>query len=311
MNKFLKNFIIFSLSLIIIGELLVRSFNLVSDIPHRLIDDVTGIQMYKSNQSGYFKNSKEKWIVNDYGWLGVSSIDKYPLFSIIGDSYIENMMNPISCNQGSVLQAQFTDYSFFEAGRSGVSFIESLEISKYLDTLIQPNHHLIYLGNSDFNESVVSMGRKTDIMQIDLNTKEIISPKLKSPFVKKIIYSVKLLYYLYLRFPLFVEKQNSAEITKINVKNKSVFNDSELIDLFEYCSKNYNTNKILLILHPEIDERIVKLAKSFNFSNFVLKKSEKSWRFSSEDSHWSCYGHEQAAKQIIPIIDSLVKTKYY
>jgi hypothetical protein len=307
MKRFFKQLIFFTFLLVIIGEILIRSFGLVPDIPRRFIDENTGIQMYKPKQSGYFKNLKVKWIVNDYGWLGISNIDKNPLFSIIGDSFIENIMNPISCNQGSLLQARFADFSFFEAGRSGVTFIESLEISKYLDTLIQPKYHLIYLSDGDFIESIVSKGRKNDIMQIDLNKKEIIRAELKSPWLKRILYSIKSLYYMYLRFPLFVEKQNPSVTMKSSAQSKFEFSDLELIKLFEYCSTNYNLNKILLIFHPDTDERIIKIAKSFHFSNFKLKKSNNSWSFSDEDDHWSCYGHEEAANQIAPIIDSIAK----
>lgn len=307
MNKFIIQLFLFIFLLSISGEIFIRSFKLTSDIPQRYIEHNSGIQMYKPNQSGYYRQAKEKWHVNDYGWLGISNTNKRTLFSIIGDSYIENLMNPISCNQGSILQSHFKDYSFFEAGRSGVTFIEALEISKYLDTIIKPTYHLIYIGNGDFNESILSEGRLTDRVQIDLDKKSILKAELKSPTAKKILYSSKLIYYLYLRFPLFVDQQNMEQTKKPTTNNKSEFNVPELSKLFEFCSTEYNLNKIILIFHPNTDKNIIKLSKSFGFNSFKLVEHNKSWALGKHDGHWSCYGHREAANQILPLIDSISK----
>ena len=123
---------IFSYILFLTGEVIIRVFNLVSDIPERYADEY-GVQRYKPGQSGRFKDVKSKWHVNDYGWVGTSKIENDTVISIIGDSYIENLMNPMECNQGSILKSYYPNYSFFEAGRSGVTFIEAMEITKIFD----------------------------------------------------------------------------------------------------------------------------------------------------------------------------------
>ncbi|PID28633.1 MAG: hypothetical protein CSB55_03615 [Candidatus Cloacimonadota bacterium] len=92
--------------------------------------DKYGIQRYKPKQSGYYAKSSVKCNSNEYGWLGTHGVKKGFTVSVIGDSYIENIMNPIECHQGSILQKYFPDYCFFEAGRSGIIFIKAMEISK-------------------------------------------------------------------------------------------------------------------------------------------------------------------------------------
>lgn len=305
MRKFITQIALFVVLACAASEIIIRAFKLTSDIPQRTIDSKTGIQLLKPGQSGYYKKAKEKWTVNKYGWLGIANTNKKPLFSIIGDSYIENIMNPISCNQGYILQKEFEDYSFFEAGRSGVTFIEGMEISKYLDSLIQPTFHLIYVGNGDFNESILSKGRYTDRMQIDLEKRLIIKSKMKSPIAKRILYSSKFLYYMYLRFPVLVEKQNMGEINE-NAFNKSKLDTLALSKLFEYCSEEYDLNKIILIFHPMTADLIRDLANYYGFKSLLLNETSEKWALGLNDGHWSCYGHNEAAKQIIPMINNLV-----
>lgn len=306
MIKFLSQLTLFAIITFGTGELIVRTLKLTSDIPQRFLEPETGLQLYKPGQSGYYRKAKEKWRVNDYGMLGVADTSKKPLFSIIGDSFIENIMNPISCNQGFLLQSHFKNYSFFEAGRSGVNFIEALEISNYLETIISPTYHLIYLGNSDFIESIISQGRYSDRVQIDLNQKLIIKAKLKYPLAKRFLYSSKLLYYLYLRFPLFVNKNNKGETTSNNIIKKPNINIFEISKLFNFCSSRYNLNKIILVFHPNTNDKIIEQATLSGFKNILLKEYSNGWALSKHDSHWSCYGHKEATKQIIPLIESVV-----
>src|SRR5690606_11881308 len=126
----------------------------------------------------------------------------------VGDSYIENIMNPMACNQGTFLNSYFKNIGFFEAGRSGVTFIEAMEITNLLDSTIHPDLHLVYVSSDDFHESIANEHRYADRMQIDVASGVIMNGALKAPGAKKILYNWKLLYYLYLRFPLFVNAQN-------------------------------------------------------------------------------------------------------
>lgn len=297
MKKFMIMLLSFLLFLTLSGELIVRVLKLTPDIPHLYVDQ-TGIQRYVPGQTGYFSEANAKWEVNNYGWLGVADTENESIISIIGDSYIENMMNPISCNQGSILKSYFKDYGFFEAGRSGVTFIESMQITKLLDSTIKPKMHLIYVAADDFSESNATY-RLKDRMQLNLASNTIVNGELKAPGLKKILYNFKVFYYLYLRFPLFVSEKNKESHTETVKKVKTIDYDG-LKRILNYCQKNYDLSKIVLVFHPDTPQEIDSLARNYGFSTIKLNTTgdEKSWAVSSADGHWSCYGHHEVAKQI-------------
>jgi hypothetical protein len=306
MKRFLKTILIFAFILFITGELIVRAFQLVPEIPERYIDDY-GIQRYKPNQSGYFTKAVTKWNVNKYGWVGTHEVKKDRTISIIGDSFIENLMNPIECNQGSLLKQDLPNYAFFEAARSGITFIEAFEITNVLEKEINPLYHLIYVSDNDFYESISEINRQTDKLQISVTDKKLLPTQLKSPGLKKVLYNIKLLYYFYLKYPFFIEKQNQGKksnaIFETNKFDSVMFND-----LLSYCSYNYKLNKIILVLRPNTDKRIVALLNSYNIKTILLNSTnDKSWERSSVDEHWSCYGHHQASKQVIIKLKELLK----
>jgi len=298
MNKLLFKLIVFLLFVFLTGEVIVRLAKLTADIPQRFVDE-TGIQRYIPGQSGYLARSDYKWVVNDYGWIGkADTSNSENIISIVGDSFIENIMNPISCNQGTLLGSYYKNISFFEAGRSGVTFIESMEITKLLDTTIAPRKHLLYIGKGGLYKSISNKQRFTDAIQLDLEKKSILKGKLKYPKLKYILYNIKLLYYLYIKFPLLVSDQNKGEIVNKLAKRKEIDLNS-VNELFQYCNDNYNMNNIIFVIRPGVKKEIIKLAKEFEFKMIVLNsEGDKSWGLGNHDGHWSCYGHDQAAKQI-------------
>jgi hypothetical protein len=279
------------------GEIVVRLFRLAPDIPMRYID-ANGIQKYLPDQSGFRNSGNLHWIVNKYGWVGISDTKEDTVISIIGDSYIENMMNPRYCNQGAILKEYFPNIGFFEAGRSGVSFIEALEIAKSLQTEIKPKMNLVYLGNSDILESLANRIRFPDRMQIDLSNNTIAYPKLKSKTLKNILYSNKLLYYLYLRYPIFVDEQNKETGKSLDADLVGEFLFS-IEKLFAYCSSEYNTRSIVLVFQPETDQRIIDIAEKNQFEILILTNTHHdNWALGEHDAHWSCYGHKIVAAQV-------------
>ncbi|MET3113387.1 hypothetical protein AAKU52_001110 [Pedobacter sp. CG_S7] len=297
MKNFLLKLLTFTFFITLSGELIIRVLKLTPDIPHLYVDQ-TGIQRYVPGQKGYFSKANEQWEVNNYGWLGVADVKSDSIISIIGDSYIENMMNPISCNQGSILKSYFKDYGFFEAGRSGVTFIEAMQITKLLDSTIKPKMHLIYVAADDFSESNATF-RFKDRMQLNLISNTIVNGELKAPGLKKILYNCKVLYYLYLRFPLFVSEKNKESHTEAAKKVKTI-DVKSLKSILSYCQKNYDLSKIVLVFHPDTPKEIDSLAREYGFKTIELNTTgdKKSWAVSSVDGHWSCYGHHEVAKQI-------------
>jgi hypothetical protein len=278
---------------------------LVPDIPSRFVD-AYGVQRYHPGQSGYYKSTDLHWEVNQYGWLGASDTEEDTLFLLVGDSFIENLLNPRSCNQGNLLKAYYPSYGFFEAARSGVTLIEALKISAEMDSLLDPTFHLIYASSDDFVESISNVHRYSDRMQVNLDESKLLPGKLKSPQIKKILYNVKLLYYLYLRFPIFVEKQNKNSFTK---NDTTVFDEyeNELESLFKYCSNNYDLSKTVFIFHPGINDQIVQLANEYGIHTFKLvHDQDENWGFGKHDGHWSCYGQQEVASRVSQKIKSLI-----
>ncbi|WP_149695205.1 hypothetical protein [Chitinophaga sp. CF418] len=280
------------------GEIIIRVFRLVPDVPQRFVDK-TGIQRYIPGQHGYFTRATEPWHINQYGWLGMADTKNDTLISIIGDSYIENMMNPRSCNQGSLLKGYMPDYGFFEAGRSGVSFIEAMEISNFLDSTIHPKYNLLYVSNSDFTESLTNKKRLSDIVQIDLKNNKILVGTLKSPKLKKMLYSCKLLYFLYLKFPVLVNKEDKEKHQHTDASSQP-FEEQDINQLFQYCQNHYKIKKTMLVFHPGADKRVIQLASQYGFRTIILDSSQdkRSWALNENDGHWSCYGHSRVAEQV-------------
>ena len=306
MKLFLIRLITFAFILCCVGEVIIRLFQLVPDIPERYIDE-NGIQKYKQGQSGYYARGAEKWVVNEDGWLGFNGKEPGNTITVIGDSYIENIMNPMECNQGSILKQKMPKYAYFEAGRSGVSFIEAMELSKNLQTDLNPEFQLLYLSENDFYESISELNRYPDRVQISIKDKKILPSVLKSPGMKKVLYSVKLVYYMYLKFPVFVSKQNKGETVKSTTRVKN-FDNPFFKKLFIYCDNNYELEKLVFIFHPNTNQSIIDLANEFKIKNIVLdSQGDASWGLGSHDGHWSCYGHNRVGEQVTKGFSLLTK----
>lgn len=304
MNKFLKNLILLLILSFAIGEVVVRLTYAVADIPRRTID-VNGIQKYLPDQAGYWKGGKHQWIINKLGWPGELPKSYDNLVAIIGDSYIENFMNPIDCHQSSFLKKEMGEYNFIEASRSGVSFIEAMEISKEMDSL-KPIHSLIYLKDEDFNESIIQIKPMSDVTQLNIKTKIIEKGEIKSSGLKNILYTFKILYYLYNRFPGNVLNEENDESKEI--MNKLKFH-REISELINYIKINYVISNKTLVFQPNSNKLIIEMCQTAGFNIIELNSNnDDSWIF-DYDSHWTCYGHERAAKQVKKNLFNILEKK--
>lgn len=297
MKKFIKNLVFFFLFALIVGELIIRVTHAVTDLPQRIIDEY-GIQKYYPNQSGYWVGGEHEWVINKLGWPGELPDNYNNLVTIIGDSFIENFMNPSACHQSVLLKKRLDNYNFIEAARSGVSFIEAMEVSKQFDSL-NPKYNLIYVSGGDFYESVSSILPAVDITQLNVEKSKIIYGQMKSPGLKKILYNWKLLYYFYNKFPLNFSKSvaKSVKIEKEENKNEFKF-QKEIQSLVNYTKLNYNIKNKILVFHPNSESEIIEICKNAGFKVIVLNSdNDQSWTF-EHDKHWTCYGHSQVARQI-------------
>ncbi len=306
MLKLFKTLIAYGIYALIVGELIVRLFSLSSDVPQRVITK-DGIQKYLPNQKGSFGKGTHDWQINERGWAGELPKNYNNLITIIGDSFIENFMNPDACHQSMYLKSALPEFNFLEAGRSGVSFIESLEISKHLDSL-NPKIQLIYLGDYDIEESIANISKKPDITQLDLSNSTIINGKLKAPLLKKILYNWKFMYYLYSKFPLdFNKKKKPKKDSEPVIKPvmiPSIEKHNEAFEkLVKYAAENYKVDDKILILKPVSTKKLEGLLRKYGFNVILLDNQQDEWTF-VYDRHWTCFGHEEASKQIAKKISS-------
>ncbi|MCV6628455.1 MAG: hypothetical protein OIF50_01205 [Flavobacteriaceae bacterium] len=297
MSGFLKRLVAFVIVGLLLGEIVSRVLVLNSDVPRREINQY-GIQSYIPNQKGDFKGGAHQWQINQTGWPGPMPDSFDNVVTILGDSFIENFMSPDSHHQNSLMKKEFPNYNFYEAARSGVSFIEAMEISKQLDSL-QPKMQIIHLHDSDLRESIVQIQALSDITQVDLESQKIVFGEMKRPGLKLVLYNWKFAYYLFNRFsPSFIRmihpKPKEAENKKVS--------DPDFLPqyeaLFRYTKSNYKIADKLLVFRPESDSKIVDLATRMGFRTIWLdSKGDPSWTF-DYDHHWTSFGHERVALQL-------------
>ena len=298
MITIIKNIITFLVIFFIIGEITVRLKNAVSDIPQRQIDE-SGIQKYYPNQQGFWRGGTHAWHVNELGWPGYLPKNYDNLISIIGDSFIENFMNPNDCHQSVFLKEKLKNFNFIEAGRSGVSFIEAMEISKQLSKY-KPITNLIYVNDKDFYQSIVEIEKANDITQFSLDSKSVVNGEMKSPGLKKVLYNWKFVYFLYNKLSvidlgLLDDDVNQKKI----ITDNSKINIEKVFQLLDYIELNYRIDAFTLVFHPHSNKEIIKKCEDIGFNIIILNDDidDQSWSF-EDDHHWTCYGHEKAAEQV-------------
>lgn len=304
MNRFIKYLVLFFIIGVVIGEVVVRTLHLTNDVPQRTIGK-DNIQKYVPVQHGYWNKGAHQWQINKLGWAGRLPEKYVNLVTVIGDSYIENFMNPDDCHQGVLLKELLPEHNFLEAGRSGVSFIEAMEIAKSIDSL-NPEFHLLYMNNSDFTESIKSVKPMIDIAQLDLKNGKIVPGEMKFALAKRLLYSCKFAYYLFNRFSQPTQTPN-APAPKNNFDFGKI--EAELGQLFEFARTNYDIENKILVFHPDTDKLVVDYARNTGFKVIELNSSnEKSWTF-AYDPHWNCYGNERVAWQVSKSLAGLLYKK--
>lgn len=304
MKKFIKNIFCFVFIGLIAGEILARVFVISSDIPRRAIDR-NGIQKYIPNQHGNWKGGGHSWQINELGWPGPLPSKSNNLITIIGDSYIESFMNPDSCHQSVLLKERFPNHNFIEAARSGINLIEAIKIANQLDSL-KPIYHLLYIHDSDFEQSISQIKKIETISQLDTSSEQTIDGKMKSPFLKRILYNWKFAYYMYTTY-LVKSNKIGHEITK-KVEIKEI--EQNLIHfrkLLMFIKKESPIQNKILVFRPKSHQETIDLAREMGFKTISLIEPKNSkWSF-EHDPHWNCYGHEMVSKQVFENLKEFMK----
>ena len=288
MKKFIiKIFKYFAIFLLII-EMIIRLFSLTNDVPQRDIDEF-GLQVFLRNQNGISHGNN--WRVNENGFLGHNDVNGQNQILIIGDSFIENIMNPFDCRQSSFFKNK--GYDVFEIGRSGISFIEALEFYSKYRKKVNPQKTIFFVDSSDFRESIVEINKFEDRTQISLVNSKIFLGKIKAKYLKKILYNYKTLYFTYVKYLKSKKTKNNNEKIISFTNNYS----SYITKLIEYANNKYDLKNCLFAFRGRNDFKEDFLKFKINFMELNLKNKE--YRYSEKDSHWNCAGHKKASKLIL------------
>ena len=294
MKRFIIKIIKYLIVALLLLEIIIRLFTLTNDVPQRDIDE-NGLQVFRKNQEG--QSHGHKWKINSSGFLGHNKIKGANQVLIIGDSFVENIMNPFECRQSSFFKKN--GYDVFEIGRSGITFIESLEFYSKYKSKVNPKISIFIIDNPDFEESIQEINKLNDRVQISLKTSQLSLGKIKAKYIKKLLYNYKTLYYLYLKY-LKSQKSN------ITTQSKEVNHSNEETSLFvnkliRISNQNYDLKDCLFVFRGENDFKELFNQLNLNFIELNLKGVE--YMYSENDSHWSCKGHQIASEKILEYID--------
>ncbi len=256
--------------------------------------DNRGFYRYYPNQEGKYSNGNS-WVINSQGNTGYEVDFKDSLITIIGDSYIEALMNPPECHQSVILKRLLPKCNFYSIARSGANFLEELLIANDARMYTKTSKFAFIVNHSDFL-SLVEAGSD---YSIDTNTNKIFYPAFNHKKVDTKYYISK-----YFKFPYYIYRKLLAK----NTKQLEVSGDlsgklsheslSKVESMLRYLFKKYNTNNFIFICKPDTDSDFYKLLKKLKVRSTLLKTNNlKEWQH-EYDAHWNCFGHEQAAIQI-------------
>lgn len=297
MRRFLLKISLFLTIGLVLGEGIIRTFHLSIDVPEAYTADDHLIK-FKPNQTGNYINSSHKWVISKYGNFGYEppSLDK--LVTVIGDSYISNIMNPPRCHQANYLAKSNLPFNFYPSSRDGASFIEFMEMKKSLGNL-NPLLHLMYVRDWDFIESVVELGRKPLTVQYSLTSDELKYAEMTAGPVKSFLYNFKFPYYLYRKLlaTAFTDTENDPTQSEEQEKLQTI-DYTAIKTLLIHTRGNYKIDNVILVFSPDSDPHLIELVEKTGFKTIRLKSDNYDlWRLEN-DRHWSCLGHQQAAEQV-------------
>lgn len=279
---------------VLLGETVVRLFNMTIDVP-RMYMGSDHLIKFEPNQTGNYVNGEHQWVINKYGNFGYEPPALKSLVTVIGDSFISNMMNPPECHQANFLAQLNPDYNFYPTSRDGASFIEYMEMKRSLQHLKRVTN-LLYVHHSDFLESIADLQRKPLTVQVALEKDSVIYARLSSNPLKNALRNFKLGYYMYRNF--LIRANTSSISTNNSYKDKKSINYNAISALLDYVKTHYRIDDIILVFSPTTDQKVIELTKRKGFKTLALKaKDYSTWKL-KHDSHWSCTGHQKAAIQV-------------
>jgi hypothetical protein len=294
MKKYLFRIFVFVTVGALIGELTVRLFDLGVDFPESYQDESQLIR-YLPNQTGK-SVQRFQWFINEYGNYGPAPRSLDSLITVIGNSYIVNTMNPPECHQAYCLARENQDFNFFPISRDGSSFLEFMEMVKSVESL-NALKHMLYVHDEDFLYSVVEIKDQPLTVQYSLEKKEIRHALFATSKLKDLLYKSEFAYFIYRNYFVLADLNLFHKEEEVVEEEKSY--DYESLELlFDLVKGHYRIDNVLLVFFPGSDERLMAMAEQTGFETMELETDDYNSWLTSIGGHWSCYGHEEVARQV-------------
>lgn len=304
MKAYLIRILFFLLIGVLIGEFSARVFHLTVDVPKAYRDSDKLIKYYP-DQTG---NSSEgyKWKINKYGNFGYEPQSLDSLVTVIGNSYISNTMNPPECHQATYLAGMNSEYNIYPMSRDGACFLEDLEIAKSLESL-NPRKQFLYVNDYDFITSVIEVSNQPLTVQLSVEQNTIRYAQLKGSKLKELLYHFKFAYFLYRNYmvPIIVDLEMARGRTQGSLNEIKESDYPYMQALVDYTIENYKIDNIVLVFFPDSDPKLVSMTENAGFTVLQLETDDYNSWLGSIGGHWSCYGHEEVAKQVDKYLVSL------
>ena len=130
-----------------------------------------------------------------------------------------------------------------------------------------------------------------------MEKKEIRDAILTESRLKKLLYKFKFAYFMYRNYFVLAELDLFNQQDDIPQEEKRIDYES-LGLLFDYVKENYRLTNLLLVFLPDSDPGLMDLAEQAGFKTMQLETDDYNSWLTSIGGHWSCYGHEEVARQV-------------
>lgn len=303
MKAYLIRILLFLLVGVLIGEFAARVFHLTVDVPKAYRDSDELIKYYP-DQSGY-SSERYKWQINKYGNFGYEPQSLESMVTVIGNSYISNTMNPPECHQANYLAGMNQDYNFYPMSRDGACFLEDMEMAKSLEKH-NPHRQLLYVNDYDFITSVIESSNQPLTVQLSLEQNKLRYAQLKGSALKEALYRFKFAYFLYRNYvvPVIVDLEMARGRTQSSLNEIQESDYPYMQSLLDYVKENYKIDNVVLVFFPDSDPKLIEMTEKVGFTALRLRTDDYNSWLGSLGGHWSCYGHEEVARQVNEYLES-------
>ncbi len=311
MKSFFKSLAVFFLFLFVFTEIAARIFHISTDAPKTYKNDNGNVNYYP-NQEGYWDGGAHKWYINALGHPGKNLPESFDnLALLIGDSYIQNFMNPDSCHQSVFLKQLKPELNYVEVAMDGLNLLGYFEYSKPMDSL-NPKLKIIYVNNDDFKNTILDRDIvHSNRYRVNINNSKIVYPEYRGSKLKDLLYNFKFSYYLYRKnLGLFsnLNTKDDLESKDDKYKRGNEFSELDYVNaskLLDFIIKNYRTDNVLFVFHPNSDSGLIQLTeeKGFNVME-IYKDPNENWK-TENDGHWNWFAHKKIATQIVVKLEKM------